>query len=49
VKKAVRWLIAAVVVVFIVQNPAEADALAHHIAAAVSEAAQSLSRLVAGL
>jgi hypothetical protein len=49
VKKAVRWLVIAVIVVWVFQDPAGAAALAHQILSGLTHAARSLSRLAAGL
>jgi hypothetical protein len=49
VKKLIRWLVIAVVIIWAIQDPAGADAAVRHIAAAFTDAARSLSRLAAGL
>jgi hypothetical protein len=49
VKKAVRWLVVAVAVAWLVQDPAGAAALAHRAVLAVSHAAHALSVLASGL
>jgi len=49
VKKAARWLVVAVVVVFVIQNPAGAAMLARRAMAGVSHAAHSLSSFASDL
>jgi hypothetical protein len=49
VKKAVRWLVIAVVVVWVIQDPAGATALAHRAVAALAHAAHSIAVLASGL
>jgi hypothetical protein len=47
--KLIRWLIIAVVALWLIQNPAGAAALAHHLAAGVSDAARALSTFTSDL
>jgi hypothetical protein len=49
VKKAVRWLVIAVLVVLVIQNPTGADALARHAMTALSSAAHAVASFASGL
>ena len=48
-KKLVRWLVIAVLVVWVMTDPTGAAALVHHGVAAIQSAARSLSTLANGL
>ena len=48
-KKAVRWLITAVLVIWVVNNPAAVAQFAHHAGAWLSRAGQSLTTLTRNL
>jgi hypothetical protein len=49
VKKLIRWLVIAVVAVWVFEDPSGAAALAHHALSGLTHAAHSLSSLAAGL
>jgi hypothetical protein len=49
VKKIIRWLVIAVVVVWVIQDPDGAAALAHQAMTGLTHAAHSLSRLAGAL
>jgi hypothetical protein len=49
VKKAVRYLVIAVIAVWLFEDPSGAAALAHHVMAGLTHAAHSLSDLASGL
>ena len=48
-KKAIRYLVIAVIAVWVFKDPASAAALAHHVMAGLTHAAHSLSDLASGL
>lgn len=48
-KKLIRWLVVALVAVWVFQDPAGAAALAHHAITGLTHAAHSLSTLASGL